>query len=105
MIRTVDWKYIHRYPFGPNELYGLANDPDERENLLDQPEYQLVQERLRAELESWFVRYADPHRDGSREAVMGRGQLDVVGPQAKGKERFGDDVVYHAEFLQRNQSS
>ena len=27
MIRTHRWKYVHRYPDGPNELYDLANDP------------------------------------------------------------------------------
>ena len=33
MIRTAEWKYIHRYPYGPHELYDLVNDPDERQNL------------------------------------------------------------------------
>ena len=37
MIRTAEWKYVHRYPAaggpgGPNELYDLVNDPDERTN-------------------------------------------------------------------------
>ena len=35
MIRTAEWKYVHRYPDGPNELYDLQNDPDERSNLVD----------------------------------------------------------------------
>src|SRR5690606_32334853 len=30
MIRSADWKYIHRYPYGPYELYDLNNDPGER---------------------------------------------------------------------------
>ena len=30
MIRTQEWKYVHRYPYGPHELYDLVNDPDER---------------------------------------------------------------------------
>ena len=99
MIRSATWKYIHRYPYGPHELYDLVNDPDERENLIDQAQHQSIREGLQADLETWFVRYADPERDGSREAVMGRGQLDIVGPAAKGKKRFGDDVVYHADVL------
>ncbi len=97
MVRSAAWKYIHRYPYGPHELYDLVHDPDERENLIDQSKHQSVVERLKEDLETWFVRYADPMRDGSREAVMGRGQLDIVGPAAKGRKRFGDDVVYHAE--------
>ena len=27
MMRTEEWKYVHRYPDGPHELYDLANDP------------------------------------------------------------------------------
>ncbi|MDA1097293.1 MAG: sulfatase-like hydrolase/transferase, partial [Chloroflexi bacterium] len=37
MVRTNDWKYVHRYEDGPNELYDLANDPDERDNRIDDP--------------------------------------------------------------------
>ena len=86
-------------PFGPHELFDLVNDPDERENLIDLMEHRAVKEALQADLEAWFVWYADPTRDGSREAVMGRGQLDIVGPAAKGRKRFGDDVVYYADQL------
>ena len=39
MIRTKTWKYIHRYPYGPNELYDLENDKDERYNLLNENRY------------------------------------------------------------------
>ena len=94
MIRTADWKYVHRVPYGPHELYDLVNDPNERRNIIAESTHSSRRQKLQAELESWFVRYADPQRDGSREAVMGRGQLDVVGPAAQGRQRFGDDVVY-----------
>lgn len=94
MIRTAAWKYVHRFPYGPHELYDLANDPDERHNLIAEEAPQPMRQELQAELERWFVRYADPQRDGSREAVMGRGQLDVVGPAAQGRQRFGNDVMY-----------
>ena len=94
MIRTREWKYVHRYPFGPHELYDLGDDPEETTNLADDPARAAARERLRGELERWFVRYADPARDGSREAVTGRGQMGLVGPAANGRERFGQDVVY-----------
>ena len=32
MIRTYEWKYVHRYPFGAHELYDLVNDPYELHN-------------------------------------------------------------------------
>lgn len=97
MIRTSTWKYIHRYPYGPHELYDLAQDPDERHNLIDQATHQATQEELLAKLEDWFARYVDPARDGAHEAVMGRGQLDIVGPAAAGRKRFADDLVFHSE--------
>ena len=34
MIRNREWKYIHRYPYGPHELYCLARDPGERRTCL-----------------------------------------------------------------------
>ncbi len=40
MIRTRDWKYVHRTPFGPHELYHLADDPDERHNLIGRDDLQ-----------------------------------------------------------------
>ena len=39
MIRTCEWKYIHRYPYGPHELYHLSVDPDEKVNLIEDAQY------------------------------------------------------------------
>ena len=79
MIRTETWKYVHRYPGGPNELYDLENDPDERANLADDAGYAGRCRSLRGELESWFERYADPERDGRTRPVTGLGQVRPVG--------------------------
>lgn len=79
MIRTESWKYVHRYPDGPNELYDLENDPDERSNLADDAGYAGRCGSLRGELEGWFERYADPDRDGRTRPVTGLGQLRPVG--------------------------
>ena len=40
MLRTKEWKYVHRYPYGPHELYDLVNDPSERLNLADSSDQQ-----------------------------------------------------------------
>jgi choline-sulfatase len=93
MIRTESWKYIHRYPYGPHELYDLANDPDERTNLVDDPAQQGRVETMKAELEAWFVCYVDPMLDGTHEPVTGKGQLGLVGPAGKGKKNFADDGI------------
>ena len=34
MIRGRRFKYVARYPYGPNELYDLETDPGETKNLL-----------------------------------------------------------------------
>ena len=99
MVRTADWKYVHRYPYGDHELYDLASDPDEEYNLIDQDEHREMHKALQAKLDAFFARFADPARDGSREAVIGRGQIDVVGPAAQGRKRFGDDLLFEADRL------
>ncbi len=85
MIRDRRWKYVHRYPYGPHELYDLAADPDERQNLVARPEHQPELERLRAGLGEWFDRYADPALDGAREGVTGLGQIDEAGLRGQGR--------------------
>lgn len=93
MIRNREWKYIHRYPYGPHELYHLITDPDEKENLieqLDNPVYREIRENLLSELQKWYLTYADPAVDGSREAVTGFGQLRRPGAYSEGKPVYAD---------------
>jgi arylsulfatase A-like enzyme len=91
MIRTKEHKYIHRYPYGPHELYDLAADPDETVNLANQEAMQDTLHSLKADMEAWFKRYTDPDRDGRQFAVTGDGQLDVIGAAKAGKNPFGTD--------------
>jgi len=80
MVRTAEWKYVHRYPDGPNELYDLQGDPDERRNLTGDAGYAGRAVELRGVLEDWFDQYGDcPARDGRRHPVSGKGQLRPVG--------------------------
>jgi choline-sulfatase len=92
MVRTRDWKYVHRYPYGPHELYRLSTDPDERANLYEGrgelPEASRKAVELKATLDKWFARYADPARDGSREGVTGFGQVDLAGPAGGGRNAW-----------------
>ncbi|AGB38028.1 sulfatase family protein [Natronococcus occultus] len=46
------------------ELYDLETDPDERENLADDPDYEGVRERLRDDLIEWMLETDDPLLDG-----------------------------------------
>jgi arylsulfatase A-like enzyme len=94
MIRTRELKYVHRYPYGPCELYDLRNDPNEEHNLVDEPRHAARVAHLRGLLTRWFVRYADPARDGAREPVSGKGQVDLAGSAGQGREAFADDWWY-----------
>ena len=100
MVRTNDWKYVHRYPYGPHELYDLARDPGERTNLIDRlserPDAASKAVELKAVLDKWFARYADPARDGSREGVTGFGQIDLAGPSGGGRSSWeaGARIVF-----------
>jgi len=62
-IRTAAWKYVHRVPSGPHELYRLTDDPGEQFNLYGQPTCEAIQTSLRQRLEKFFDRYADPQYD------------------------------------------
>lgn len=76
MIRTTGWKLVRRWPDGPDELYDLAQDPDETTNLIEMPAHQGIRSELGAQLESWFDRHGDPEHDGRQFPVAGPGQLD-----------------------------
>jgi arylsulfatase A-like enzyme len=90
MVRTKEWKYIHRYPYGPHELYNLAEDPDERRNLINEEAFEEKKESLRGMLNDWFFKYVDPAIDGAREPVTGAGQLNLAGHKGKGKQAFAE---------------
>ena len=94
MIRTREWKYVHRYAFGPHELYDLAHDPGEERNLVDDAAYQPRVQELRATLHEWFLRYTDPDLDGSKLPVTGSGQTQQVGRRGKGETAFASHLRY-----------
>ena len=94
MIRTRTWKYVHRYPYGPHELYHLAEDPDEERNLIDDAAYHDRIVEMRDRLRAWFARYTDPDRDGTKEPVTGKGQVERVGSAGQGRRAFEDDWWY-----------
>ena len=79
MVRTQEWKYLHRHPDGPNELYDLVNDPGERENLVDDEGQAARIRDLKGILQDWFTTYADPDKDGLDRGVSGGGQLRRIG--------------------------
>ena len=81
MIRTANWKYVHRYPAagGPHELFDLVDDPDERTNRIDDPDQQRRIRDLRGMLEEWFAEQISADKDGRKLPAGGGGQLRPVG--------------------------
>ena len=75
MIRTKEWKYVHRYPDGPHELYNLEEDPEERENLIKEPAYKKKIKELKGEMEEWFKKFVIPEKDGLLQDGFSDGQV------------------------------
>ncbi|MBK36589.1 MAG: sulfatase [Gemmatimonadetes bacterium] len=89
MARTREWKYVHRYGEGPNELYDLENDPDERENRVDDVSLCGRIDELRGLLEDWYTTVTTAEHDGRNLPVTGGGQLRPVGrSRDDGSEAF-----------------
>lgn len=79
MVRTEDWKYVRRYPYGPDELYHIKNDKKEEKNLAGMPEHSRKEKEMQSLLRDWFLRYVNPASDGIYEAVTGLGQTGFCG--------------------------
>jgi arylsulfatase A-like enzyme len=62
-IRDDNWKYVARHPNGPNELYDMKRDPQERVNLFGQAENSAKQAEMARRLDDFFSTYADPQYD------------------------------------------
>ncbi len=62
-IRTQRWKYVHRHPNGPHELYDLNNDPDEFNNLVSHPAHGKTRDQLKDKLNNFYAKYAQPEYD------------------------------------------
>lgn len=87
MIRGRRYKYIKRYPYGPDELYDLAEDPKEQHNLLlrNHESSMDIRNKMNDKLEQWFLKYVNPEIDGAKEAVYGSGQINLAGVWSHGE--------------------
>ncbi len=94
MIRTREWKYVHRYVYGPHELYDLVTDPGERKNLIDEEAHRPLVQEMRGRLARWFERYVDPLRDGIRCHIDGRGQARRIDADHPAEESGSAEPMY-----------
>ena len=95
MIRTAEWKYVHRYAFGPNELYHLADDAGEARNLAGQSQWGDIENAMRQRLGDWFARYVEPVNDGVQFVVTGSGQIGLCSEESKNNPSFLRSRVEH----------
>jgi hypothetical protein len=58
MIRSKDWKYVRRL-YDTDELYDLRKDPDEVNNVIDEPSGAAVRDELLAAMGDWFIETGD----------------------------------------------
>lgn len=99
MIRNKEWKYIHVYPHGPNQLYDLKNDPKEYHNLIDDPKQQERINRMKYELDQWFVKYVDPNHDATKDDNVGKGQIYLNGTYSGGRQSFKEDPSIGVPYM------
>ncbi|NND97164.1 MAG: sulfatase-like hydrolase/transferase [Pirellulaceae bacterium] len=62
-VRDERFKYVHRHPNGPHELYDLHNDGDEFNNLVNDPAWASRREKMKRQLTTFFDDYAVPKYD------------------------------------------
>lgn len=62
-IRTDQWKYIKRFPDGPDELYEIVVDPEENNNLIRNDKLKPVVAQMKHRLSNFFNKYSDPKYD------------------------------------------
>jgi putative heme-binding domain-containing protein len=62
-VRTKRWKLVQRHPHGPDELYDLEADPDERLNLSKSDDVADVHAKLATRLDRFFAEHASPKYD------------------------------------------
>lgn len=94
MIRGRRYKYITRYPYGPEELYDLQCDPGETDNLMKQVSMHTAGWEMKRRLEKWFAQYVDAAIDGAREPVFGSGQIGLAGLWGDGQpSQSCDDYI------------
>ena len=58
-IRTKDWKY-NLYTDWGEELYHLAEDPEEITNLAKDPQWTATKHQLKEQLDQWMEDHGDP---------------------------------------------
>ena len=63
LVTTPEWKLVRRNGFGPDQLFNLADDPEETANLLGQADMVEIEKELSQRLDDFFAHHCDPPYD------------------------------------------
>lgn len=92
MIRTPEFKLVKRYPEGPDELFNLQEDPDEKNNLIDLPESENIKQALTVKLDDYFKKYSDPLKSGLKVKELPRHNAPQKPSQKISSEGWRDGI-------------
>ncbi len=90
MVRDGDWKYVQRYPDGPDELYYLSVDPDEMFNLVEKESQSRRVTEMKKEMEIFFKEFSAVEHEGIDLPITGGGQYGLVSEERHGVTVFGE---------------
>ena len=96
MIRTRTHKLVVRHA-GPDELFDLVADPDERDNRVGDPVHQGVEDELRARLGAWFADHSTALHDAFTAPVEGFGQDQPVWAAVDVSSRYAPRPALRSE--------
>lgn len=86
-MRSREWTYVYRI-YEADELYSRLDDPGERHNLAEEPEYQSIKTQLKGDLLKWIISTSDVipwYMDDRSPAV------DLPSPAEQYQARLGDN--------------
>lgn len=92
MIRDKHYKYVHRYPYGPHELYDLSKDSDEKYNLYSLETSRPIIDKLENDMSKTFLEKTIPELDATKHPISGKGQLNKINGLTTSS--FGHDWHY-----------
>ena len=69
----------------------VADNGGLTKNEIDNPNFAKTITEMSTQLFDWFDNYSEPERDGSKQLVKGRGQLDIISSNI---EAFAQDVTF-----------
>ena len=59
--------------------------------MIDEEEYQPLIQKMKRQMDQWFLTYVNPEIDGGKEPVLGGGQKDLAGLWGPGLHVYNEN--------------